>query len=41
MSWVKKHKLLAIKAIQYKEYLYIGLEDFWIALHNSLHSAQM
>jgi len=41
MSWVKKHKLPAIEAIQYEEHLYIELEDLWIALHNSFNSAQM
>ena len=38
MNWVKKHKLPAIKAIQYKEYLCIELEDLWITLHNSFNS---
>jgi len=41
MSWVKKCKLPAIKAIQYEECLCIELEDFWKALHNSFNSAQM
>jgi len=41
MSWVKKHKLSAIEAIQYKGCSCIELEDFWKALHNSFNSAQM
>ena len=40
MNWVKKHKLPAIKAIQYEEHSYIKLEDLWITLHNSFNSAQ-
>ena len=41
MNWVKKHKLSAIKAIQYKEHPYIKLEDLWITLHNFFNSAQI
>ena len=41
MNWVKKHKLPAIKAIQYEGRLCIELEDLWKALHNSFNSAQM
>ena len=41
MNWIKKHKLLAIKAIQYKEWPYIELDDLWQALHNSFNSAQL
>ncbi len=41
MNWIKKHKLPAIKAIQYKGHPYIELEDLWIALHNFFNSAQM
>ena len=40
MSWVKKHKLPAIEAIQYEEWPYIELEDLWNALHKSFNSAQ-
>ena len=40
MNWVKKHKLPAIKAIQYEGHSYIKLEDLWITLHNSFNSAQ-
>ena len=39
MNWVKKRKLPAIKAIHYKRYLCIELEDLWITLHNSFNSA--
>ena len=39
MSWVKKHKLPAIEAIQYEEWPYIELEDLWNALHKSFNSA--
>ena len=41
MNWIKKCKLSAIKAIQYKGLPCIELEDLWIALHNSFNSAQM
>ena len=41
MNWVKKHKLSAIKAIQYEGHPCIELEDLWKALHNSFNSAQM
>ena len=40
MNWVKKCKLPAIEAIQYKGHLCIKLENLWIALHNSFNSAQ-
>jgi len=40
MNWVKKHKLLAVKAIQFEGCLYIELEDLWNALHSSFNSAQ-
>jgi len=41
MSWVKKCKLPAIKAIQYEGRPCIELKDLWTALHNSFNSAQM
>ncbi len=41
MNWIKKQKLPAIKAIQYKGYPYIELKNPWIALHNSFNSTQM
>ena len=41
MNWIKKCKLPAIEAIQYKRHLCIKLEDLWIALHNSFNSTQM
>jgi len=40
MNWVKKYKLPAIEAIQYKKHLCIKLKDLWIALHNFFNSAQ-
>ena len=40
INWVKKQKLLAIKAIQYNGYPCIKLEDLWQALHSSFNSAQ-
>ena len=40
MNWIKKRKLLAIKAIQYNSCSCIKLEDLWKALHNSFNSAQ-
>ena len=40
MNWVKKCKLPVVEAIQYKEHLYIELEDFWNALYNSFNSTQ-
>jgi len=40
MNWVKKYKLLAIEAIQYKGQPCIELDDLLRALHNSFNSAQ-
>ena len=40
MNWVKKHKIPAIEAIQYKGWLCIELEDLWNTLHKSFNSAQ-
>ena len=40
MNQVKKHKLPAIEAIQYKGHLCIELEDLQNTLHNLLNSAQ-
>jgi len=40
MNWVKKCKLPAVEAIQYKGCSYIKLEDLWNALHKSFNSAQ-
>lgn len=40
MNWIKKHKLLAIKAIQYNSQPYIKLNDLWQALHQSFNLAQ-
>jgi len=40
MNWVKKHKLLAIKAFQYMGYPYIKLNDLWQALHQTFNLAQ-
>ena len=40
MNQVKKHKLPAIEAIQYKGCPYIKLEDLWNVLHSSFNSAQ-
>jgi len=40
MNWVKKCKLLAIKAIQYNGQPYLELEDQWQALHFSFNLAQ-
>jgi len=40
MNWVKKHKLLAVKAVQFNGWPYIKLENLWSALHSSFNSAQ-
>ena len=40
MNWVKKCKLPAIKAIQYKGHPCIELKDLWNTLHNFFNSAQ-
>ena len=40
MNWIKKHKIPAIKAIQYNSRPYIELDDLWQALHQSFNSAQ-
>ena len=33
MSWVNKHKLLAIKAIKYNDQPYLEINELWQALH--------
>ena len=38
MNWVKKCKLLAIKAIQYNSWPFIELDDFWKALYLSFNA---
>jgi len=40
MNWVKKRKLPAVKAIQFKGHPCIKLEDLWNALHSSFNSTQ-
>ena len=40
MNWVKKYKLLAVKAIQFEGRPYIELEDLWNALYSSFNSTQ-
>ena len=40
MNWIKRHKLLAIKVIQYNNCSCIELDDLWNTLHNSFNSAQ-
>ena len=40
MNWVKKWKLLAIKAIQFNGQYCIKLDDLWNVLHGSFNSAQ-
>ena len=40
MNWVKKHKLLAIEAIQYNKCLYIKLNNLWLACYISFNLAQ-
>ena len=40
MNWVKKQKLLAIKAIQYNGWPHIKLKDLWQALYISFNAAQ-
>jgi len=40
MNWVKKCKLLAIKALQFNWQLCIKLEDIWQALHHMFNLAQ-
>ena len=39
MNWVKKHKIPAIEAIQYKGWLCIELEDLWNTLHKFFNFA--
>ena len=38
INWVKKCKLLAIKAIQYNSWPFIELDDFWKALYLSFNA---
>ena len=38
MNWVKKYKLPAVEAIQFKRHPYIELEDLWNVLHSSFNS---
>ena len=33
MNWVKKHKLPAIKALQFNEQLYIKIDNLWQVLY--------
>jgi len=40
MNWVKKHKLLAIKAIWHNGQPYINLEDLWKVLYQSFNLVQ-
>ena len=40
INQVKKHKLPAIKAIQYNSQPYLELENLWDILHSSFNSAQ-
>jgi len=40
MIWVKKRKLLDIKAIKHNGYLYLKIEDLWQALYKSFNLAQ-
>jgi len=38
MNWVKKHKLLAVKVIQFNGWPCIELNDLWNAIHSSFNS---
>ena len=40
MNWVKRHKLLAVEAIQYNSCLCNKLEDLWRVLHMFFNSTQ-
>ena len=40
MNWIKKYKLLAIKAIQYDGQLCLELNNLWQAFHLLFNSAQ-
>ena len=40
MNWVKKHKLPAIKALQYNSQLCIEINDLWQALYQTFNLAQ-
>ena len=40
MNWIKKRKLLAIKAIYFNSQPCIELDDLWNTLHGSFNSAQ-
>ena len=40
INWVKKRKLLAIKAIKHNSHLYLEIEDLWQAFYESFNLAQ-
>ena len=40
MKWVDKHKLLAIKALQYNGHPCIEINNLWQALHQTFNAAQ-
>jgi len=40
MNWIKKHKLLAMEAIQFNGYFCIELNNLWQALHQTFNLAQ-
>jgi len=40
MNWIKKHKLLAIEALQFDRQLYIELENLWQTLYQIFNSTQ-
>ena len=39
MSWINKHKLLAIKAIKYNNQLYLNIDNLWNALYSTFNTA--
>ena len=39
MSWVNKHKLLAIEAIKYNSQPCLTLDSLWNALHSTFNTA--
>ena len=39
MNWIRRHKLLAIKAIKYNSCPCLSLESLWDALHSTFNTA--
>ena len=40
MNWVKKYKLLVVKAIRYNNCPYLEINDLWYALYLTFNSTQ-